>query len=759
MPDAEAGNAMAPSAATPGQRLWRKFLRARGAKPGLVMIAVFVFTAFFAPYLAHRLPLYWRDGATGEISLPLIREFFAPSDTTESFLERGINFVFLLLPLSLAAWFLIGRCLPALARAESRAVSLLLGALASGALWFGLGGMVWQAGGNDWLHYEIPPVPTEDDIVKPDAFFSSPSKLSGLHFRDYSDSNGSEKGAFVFGIDGKEGKLGKVVGDIDRKTAATQTDAAESAPAAKQWGIEKKAELAKTLEGIIEGEPLISVAEFSRAAPGVDTIGITDSNLSSGINTARWNRFVLEHAYPDALAPFRKLRSAFLTLAVSTVLVLAAMTYIFMAGANQFTLGLRWLVLLALAAALVPLFSGRPKNDPTPYRQLAAEGKGWGVFPPIPYGPNEQGFGPRLPPSWMTASPMLIESDIISWPRLAKALASGSSPATKRLLAAARETPALAAELDSPSATPPPGALAALNALLSRKDLFTREEMDGIKSDIYLQPYVTAFRTGALNRPGDVERLNRLLVERVLPGEIAPAQAGRWKKPSHIAGFHLLGTDESGRDVLVRLIHGARVSLSVGFVSVFLATVIGLVLGSLAAYYSGWVDIAISRFMEIMMCFPSFFLILAVIAVLDRRSILNIMLVIGLTSWTGVARLVRGEMLKQRKMDYVMASVALGAPDTRTIFRHILPNAMAPVLVSISFGITGAILAEAGLSFIGFGVTPPTPTWGQLLSETRDSPLTNWWLAVFPGLVLFLGVFSYNMVGEAARDALDPRNN
>ncbi|MCC8189996.1 MAG: ABC transporter permease, partial [Planctomycetes bacterium] len=131
--------------------------------------------------------------------------------------------------------------------------------------------------------------------------------------------------------------------------------------------------------------------------------------------------------------------------------------------------------------------------------------------------------------------------------------------------------------------------------------------------------------------------------------------------------------------------------------------------------------------------------------------------VIGLTSWTGVARLIRGEMLRQKKMEYVSASIALGASDTRTIFRQILPNAMAPVLVSISFGITGAILTEASLSFIGFGVTPPTPTWGQLLSETRESPLANWWLAVFPGVVLFVSVLAYNMVGEALRDALDPR--
>ncbi len=222
-------------------------------------------------------------------------------------------------------------------------------------------------------------------------------------------------------------------------------------------------------------------------------------------------------------------------------------------------------------------------------------------------------------------------------------------------------------------------------------------------------------------------------------------------------GYNLLGTDEVGRDVLVRMIYGARVSLSVGFFSVGIATILGVVIGAIAGYFGGWVDIVISRIIEVVICFPTFFLTLTIIAFLEQRSILNIMLVIGLTGWTGTARLIRGEILKEKQLDYVTGAIALGVRSHRIIFTHILPNALSPVLIGISFGIAGAILSESGLSFLGLGVATPTATWGELLNEGRDSPLSNWWLTLFPGIAIFIAMTAYNLIGEGMRDAMDPR--
>lgn len=219
---------------------------------------------------------------------------------------------------------------------------------------------------------------------------------------------------------------------------------------------------------------------------------------------------------------------------------------------------------------------------------------------------------------------------------------------------------------------------------------------------------------------------------------------------------HLLGTDDLGRDVLARILYGARISLLVGFVAVGIATAIGIVIGAVSGFYGGWIDAVLMRFVDIMLCFPTFFLILAVIAFLDP-SIWNIMIVIGLTGWMGVARLVRAEFLTLRERDFVLAARALGASDCRVIFRHILPNALSPVLVSATLGIAGAILTESALSFLGIGVQPPTPSWGNMLIAGKQTLGTAWWLSVFPGMAILLTVLGYNLLGEGLRDALDPR--
>jgi peptide/nickel transport system permease protein len=217
-----------------------------------------------------------------------------------------------------------------------------------------------------------------------------------------------------------------------------------------------------------------------------------------------------------------------------------------------------------------------------------------------------------------------------------------------------------------------------------------------------------------------------------------------------------MGTDGIGRDILCRMIWGGRISLSVGIVAVSIYVTIGIVVGALAGYFRGFVDLIISRVIEVVICFPAFFLILTIVAMIGP-SIFNIMIVIGLIGWTGVARLVRGEFLRLSNQEFVLAGRALGFSAPRLIFRHVLPNAMAPVLVSATFGIAGAILTESALSFLGFGVTIPTPSWGSILATGRDKMQSAPWVIYFPGLAIFLTITAYNLVGEAFRDAADPR--
>jgi peptide/nickel transport system permease protein len=222
------------------------------------------------------------------------------------------------------------------------------------------------------------------------------------------------------------------------------------------------------------------------------------------------------------------------------------------------------------------------------------------------------------------------------------------------------------------------------------------------------------------------------------------------------SSINLLGTTSEGHDVFAKLVHGTRIALLVGFVSTGIAALIGITVGALAGFFGRWVDALLSRLIEVFLCVPSLILILALIAVVEEPTIWHTMAVIGITSWTGIARLTRGEFIKLKESEYVSAARALGASRGRIILRHILPNSLAPVLVPISFGIAMAILIESGLSFLGFGAPPPNPSWGTLLNAGRQN-LGMWWLTVFPGAAIFLTVLAYNLIGEGLQEATDPR--
>lgn len=224
------------------------------------------------------------------------------------------------------------------------------------------------------------------------------------------------------------------------------------------------------------------------------------------------------------------------------------------------------------------------------------------------------------------------------------------------------------------------------------------------------------------------------------------------------SALHPFGTDALGRDVFARMLYGAGVSLRVGLVSVGISVSLGTLVGLIAGWFRGLVDECLMRFVDVMLCFPTFFLILAVIAFLEP-SLTNIMIVIGLTSWMGAARLVRVEALSLREREFVQAAKLAGAGTARILFRHILPNAAAPLLVSATLGVAGAILTESGLSFLGIGVQYPFPSWGNILIEGKETLGVAWWLSLFPGLAILLTVLGYNLLGEGLRDLLDRRPN
>jgi peptide/nickel transport system permease protein len=239
---------------------------------------------------------------------------------------------------------------------------------------------------------------------------------------------------------------------------------------------------------------------------------------------------------------------------------------------------------------------------------------------------------------------------------------------------------------------------------------------------------------------------------------------GEWKdrpgNPIHDQGGpslqNLFGTTDEGVDVFASMVHGTRVALLVGVFSTGISALIGIAIGALSGYFRGWVDVLLSRFTEVVMCVPAIVLILAMISIFEETSIWHVMAVLGATGWPGIARLTRGEFLRLREMEFVTGARAMGAGWIRIIFAHILPNALAPVLVPISFGIASAILVESALSFLGFGSPPPNPSWGTLLNSGRAN-LQMWWLTVFPGAAIFLTVLAYNLIGEGLQEATDPR--
>lgn len=229
----------------------------------------------------------------------------------------------------------------------------------------------------------------------------------------------------------------------------------------------------------------------------------------------------------------------------------------------------------------------------------------------------------------------------------------------------------------------------------------------------------------------------------------------RLMKPSMT---HFFGTDDLGRDIFSRMIYGARISLTVGFISVVIILIIGTFLGIVSGFYGGKIDYAIMRFTDIVLCFPTFFLILLVIAFLEP-DIYNVMIVIGLTSWPGLARLVRAEVLSLKEREFILVAKMMALSNIKIFTVHILPNIISPIMVYSSLAIGGAILTESSLSFLGLGVQPPMPSWGQILTSGKDYIYIAWWLSVFPGIAILLTVLSFNLLGEAVRDVFDPKEN
>lgn len=273
-----------------------------------------------------------------------------------------------------------------------------------------------------------------------------------------------------------------------------------------------------------------------------------------------------------------------------------------------------------------------------------------------------------------------------------------------------------------------------------------------------LKLYFARFRRNPLALAGAVMLAALLLAALAAPllSRHAPSEQNLSERLQGPSARHWMGTDDLGRDVFSRILYGARVSLSVGGIAVAIAVLLGTVVGLLAGYFGGWVDAVLMRAVDVLLCFPTIFLILMVIAFLEPN-IATIMAVIGLTSWMGLARLVRGETLSIRERDFVWAARGLGFSHARVLGVHVLPHVVSPILVAATLGIGGAVLTESALSFLGLGVQPPAPSWGNLLSAGKDYLHVAWWLTLFPGFAILVTVLSFNLLGEGLRDVLDPR--
>ncbi|HUP65542.1 MAG TPA: ABC transporter permease [Thermoanaerobaculia bacterium] len=292
-----------------------------------------------------------------------------------------------------------------------------------------------------------------------------------------------------------------------------------------------------------------------------------------------------------------------------------------------------------------------------------------------------------------------------------------------------------------------------LVALLSPL-LATDRPLVARRGDRLVFPAFSAWPAAMLDRWTTPAPVDKVILRAPVPH--SPSRTNLRARLTGPGAEHPLGTDELGRDLLSRLIHGTRVSLGVGFAAAAFSFLIGVLLGGIAGFFGGWIDLVLGRLIDVFLAFPFLVLLLAIVSVL-QPGVGTIILALALTSWTAEARLVRGEILRVRETDYAMAARATGAPEGRILFRHLIPNALAPVLVTASFGVGGAILAESAISFLGFGIPLPLASWGTILSSADDYLREAWWLAVFPGLAIFLVVAACNLLGEGMRDLLDPR--